>query len=100
MRPLHVLPVVLVLGLCQTGFAQTRTEETRTTVDPAKGDTVKTESVIISRSLQAIGYSQQVLTPEISIFPSFVSFFRMRNLITRVLKVVTANTVQRKNLQY
>jgi hypothetical protein len=50
MRPLYVLPLVLVLGLCQTGFAQIRTEETRTTVDPAKGDTVKTESVIVSRS--------------------------------------------------
>jgi hypothetical protein len=42
-----VLPVAL---LCGHVSAQIRTEETRKTVDPAKGDTVVTQSVIISRS--------------------------------------------------
>jgi hypothetical protein len=44
---LLVLPVGLV---CVNVFAQIRTEETRKTVDPAKGDTIVTQSVIISRS--------------------------------------------------
>jgi hypothetical protein len=42
-----VLPVAM---MCAQAPAQIRTEETRKTVDPAKGDTVVTQSVIISRS--------------------------------------------------
>lgn len=41
---------VLAVLVCSSVSAQIRTEETRKTVDPAKGDTVVTESVIITRS--------------------------------------------------
>jgi hypothetical protein len=41
---------LLMVGLTSGSFAQIRTEETRKAVDPAKGDTVVTQSVIISRS--------------------------------------------------
>ena len=41
---------LLAALICANGSAQIRTEETRTTVDPAKGDTVVTQSVVVSKS--------------------------------------------------
>lgn len=40
----------LTVCMCQSSFGQIRTEETRKTVDPQKGDTVVTQSVILSKS--------------------------------------------------
>jgi hypothetical protein len=50
MRTRILILACATLGLCMSANAQIRTEETRKTVDPAKGDTVVTQSVIISRS--------------------------------------------------
>jgi hypothetical protein len=53
--------------------AQTRTEETRKTIDPAKGDTLVTESVIISRT--------EDITPRSSILlVNPLKFFLLYNL--------------------
>ena len=41
---------ILTVLICAGASAQIRTEETRKTVDPAKGDTVVTQSVVITRS--------------------------------------------------
>ena len=41
---------MMVLVFCQTGMAQLKTEEQRTTINKATGDTVTTESLIISES--------------------------------------------------
>jgi hypothetical protein len=73
MRTAYVLQTVLVLALCETGVAQIRIEETRRSVDPAKGDTVLTESVIISRS--------EDVTPRTSVLlVNPLKFFLLYNL--------------------
>lgn len=50
MRLRHFSLILPAVAICTSAFAQIRTEETRKTVDPAKGDTVVTQSVVISRS--------------------------------------------------
>ncbi len=50
MQSVRFALIALTMLSCVSASAQTRTEETRKTVDPAKGDTVVTESVIITRS--------------------------------------------------
>jgi len=50
MRFFYFVLIALVILSCISASAQIRTEETRKTVDPAKGDTVVTESVITARS--------------------------------------------------
>jgi len=73
MRTLCVIPILFVLAVCESAPAQTRTEETRKTVDPAKGDTVVTESVIISRS--------EDVTPRTGVlFVNPLKFFLLYNL--------------------
>jgi len=46
----HVVAAALAALCTAHAAAQIRTEETRKTVDPAKGDTIVTESVVISRN--------------------------------------------------
>ena len=50
MRLRHFSLILPAAAICTCAFAQIRTEETRKTVDPVKGDTVVTQSVVISRS--------------------------------------------------
>jgi len=50
MQSPRIVLMALTTLIAATASAQIRTEETRKTVDPAKGDTVVTESVVITKS--------------------------------------------------
>ncbi|MGB2959599.1 MAG: hypothetical protein WBG01_05685 [Bacteroidota bacterium] len=50
MRSLVAATVLLSIWFAHPAVGQTRTEETRKTVDPSTGDTTVTESIIVSRS--------------------------------------------------
>jgi hypothetical protein len=50
MHTRYIMATVLAVLCNAYSVAQTRTEETRKTVDPAKGDTIVTESVVFTRS--------------------------------------------------
>jgi len=80
----HMLLLCLTVLASVAALAQIRTEETRKTVDPAKGDTVVTHSVTVSQS--------EDITPRTSILLiNPLKFFLLYNLT--YMHRITSHTV-------
>ncbi len=64
----HVLLCMFLITFATTGLAQVKTDETRTTVNKATGDTTVTTSTIISKSEDITPHNQMIVVNPLKFF--------------------------------